>query len=512
LVEINPMNTTATCPTCHQPLPAGTAAGHCPHCLLTAAAKSLPRASAIRSFVPPPPEELNQLLEGFEVLSLLGVGGMGAVYKAIHLRLDRVVAIKLLPRELAASDPAFGERFLREARSLAKLQHPNLVVVHDFGEVDGMYFIVMEYVEGPTLRHLIQGGTLTPERSLEILPQICEGLRYAHSQGLIHRDIKPENILIGDDGRVRITDFGLARLVVSDAAAISLTGSAQALGTPHYMAPEQLQNPDAVDHRADIFALGVVFYEMLTGHLPHGRFPLPSTEAAVGPGIDEVVLRTLEPNPDKRYQQADEVERALEHSDTPPPAPAPRVAQEYRQSMSAGDSQRRSWATRAMILALAATVTAFFPWGTFRGGGFSFDSAWNLSSGTISLLFLPIPLWVFPLLTGATALALMMNLQRATALPWKVLSRGTMAAFLVAAFGLVITLVSMGGHQGSMSYKTDSPFPMSEDLAKQLMGMMPTTAATTLTPGAGVVLTTLLLLLLWFPLHRLAKHQAAGQV
>lgn len=519
------MNTPQSCPQCHQPLPEGVPAGRCPHCLLLAAAQEPARGGGQGSFVPPTPEALNARLEAFEVLSLIGRGGMGAVYKAIHLRLDRVVAIKLLPQELAQSDPAFGERFLREARSLAKLQHPNLVVVHDFGEVDGLYFIVMEYVEGPTLRRLLQQGALTPERALTILPQICEGLRYAHEQGLIHRDIKPENILIGDDGRVRITDFGLARLTNPHGRDISLTGSSQSLGTPHYMAPEQLRDPDSVDHRADIFALGVVFYEMLTGHLPHGRFPLPSTESAVGKNVDDVVLRSLEPDPNLRFQQADDVERALgEDSAASPPqqnVSEPEAPESKASEVEALlDDSPTPYAKRATGFAIAATVTAFLPWGSIKGGGMMFDIPWNLSEGTISLWELTIPLWMIPTVSATLALLLIMHVSNSMRLPWKVLSRVTMGTFLVCTFGLGVALWSMAKPNGEVSYNAaptqltfeGSPsIEMQEALGSALQGFAQNTGQAYLSPGPGVFLTPLLLLLLWFPLHRLARRQAEAE-
>jgi len=503
-----------TCPQCHQLLPEGVPVGRCPHCLLLAAAQdSGPHKPG--SFVPPTPDELNQRLEAFEVLSLLGRGGMGAVYKAIHLRLDRVVAIKLLPHELAESDPAFGERFLREARSLAKLQHPNLVVVHDFGEVDGLYFIVMEYVEGPTLRRLLQEGALTPERALAILPQICEGLRYAHEQGLVHRDIKPENILIGDDGRVRITDFGLARLTSSVRGDISLTGSAQSLGTPHYMAPEQLRDPDSVDHRADIFALGVVFYEMLTGHLPHGRFPLPSTESGVGKVVDEVVLRSLEPDPNQRYQRADDVERALGQEASP--EPPPRVEQPKRRPekpVEIVDEEASSYANRALGFAIAATVTSFLPWGSIQGSGYG-SIPWDLGDGTISVWFITIPLWMIPAVSGILSLLLVLHVKNSMRLTWKILSRVTMGTFLVCAFGLGIGLWSMANNSGEVTYGSPTqltidgqPVGMDSEMASAFLDMLPSSTDPYLSPGPGVFLTTLMLLLLWFPLHRLARRQA----
>jgi tRNA A-37 threonylcarbamoyl transferase component Bud32 len=245
-----------------------------------------------------------------EILELLGQGGMGAVYKARQPTLDRVVAVKVLPPE-AGRDPAFAERFQREARALARLGHPNIVAVHDVGQAGDFYYFVMEYVDGVNLRQLLRDGQLSPEQALRIVPQICDALQYAHEEGIVHRDIKPENILLDRKGRVKIADFGLAKLLGHDAGNFTLTGSRQVMGTLYYMAPEQVERPLEVDHRADIYSLGVVFYEMLTGQLPVGRFPMPSEKAGTDAFLDSVVLRALEREPERRYQRAGEVKTAI---------------------------------------------------------------------------------------------------------------------------------------------------------------------------------------------------------
>jgi hypothetical protein len=169
----------------------------------------------------------------------------------------------------------------------------------------------MEYIDGVNLRQVLQKGRMAPAEALAIVQQICDALQYAHEQGIIHRDIKPENILIDRRGRVKIADFGLAKLVGRDSALYQLTGSQQIMGTPHYMAPEQMERPHSVDHRADIYALGVVFYEMLTGELPLGRFALPSEKGAGDTAMDQIVLRALDKNPDQRYQKISEVAREV---------------------------------------------------------------------------------------------------------------------------------------------------------------------------------------------------------
>jgi len=283
-------------------------------------------------FVPPAPAELAPHFPQLEVLALVGHGGMGAVYKARQRQLNRMVALKILPPE-AAQDPTFAERFTREAQALARLNHPRIVAVHDFGQTcmplapapgaapggEGLYYFIMEYVEGSNLRELLARRKLEPREVLAIVPQICQALQYAHDEGIVHRDIKPENILVDTQGQVKIADFGLARLLRHkvDAppgapASYTLTGSRQVMGTPHYMAPEQVERPQAVDHRADIYSLGVVFYEMLTGELPLGKFPAPSARVQIDVRLDEVVLRSLEKEPARRYQHASDLKCEVE--------------------------------------------------------------------------------------------------------------------------------------------------------------------------------------------------------
>jgi predicted Ser/Thr protein kinase len=278
-------------------------------------------------FLPPVPEELSSLFPDLEIHELLGYGGMGAVYKARQRRLGRSVALKILPPAVAAF-PSFAERFTREAQALARLNHPNIVTLHDFGAAGDLYYFVMEYVDGVNLRQLVAAGKLEPKQALAIVPQVCDALQYAHEEGVVHRDIKPENILLDRKGRAKIADFGLAKLMHrGDAAAgrapYTLTGSQQVMGTPHYMAPEQMERPQKVDHRADIYSLGVVFYEMLTGELPLGRFAPPSRIAAVDTRLDDVVLRTLEKEPDLRYQHASEVKSDVDRISHAPPEPWP---------------------------------------------------------------------------------------------------------------------------------------------------------------------------------------------
>ena len=228
-----------------------------------------------------------------------------------------MVALKILRPE-SADDPAFAERFNREARTLARLHHPNIVAVHDFGEVllsppgddDGnlrpLYYFLMEFVNGASLRQLMQEGDIRPDQSLVIVAQICEALQFAHNEHVIHRDIKPENILVDSKGRVRIADFGLAKLAVRSWKDFTLTGTHQVMGTPRYMAPEQMEGSHLVDHRVNIYSLGAVLYEMLTGQVPAGHFEPPSKKARIDARLDQIVLRALAREPHRRYQHVSE--------------------------------------------------------------------------------------------------------------------------------------------------------------------------------------------------------------
>jgi tRNA A-37 threonylcarbamoyl transferase component Bud32 len=270
-----------------------------------------PTASYSPGATTPSPGELAAHFPQLEIAELLGKGGMGAVYKARQPHLDRFVALKILPPE-TARDPAFAERFAREARALGRLNHPHIVAVYDYGQSGDLYYVVMEYVDGVNLRQAMRAGQLTPEEALRIVPQLCDALQFAHDEGIVHRDIKPENILLDRRGRVKVADFGLAKLLGQSAIDTGLTGTQQVMGTLHYMAPEQLAGARTVDHRADIYSLGVTFYEMLTGELPLGHFPPPSRKAAIDVRLDDVVLRTLEREPADRYQHAGEVKTDLE--------------------------------------------------------------------------------------------------------------------------------------------------------------------------------------------------------
>lgn len=269
-------------------------------------------ALPMTAMVPPDPNDLAGQIPNLEILRLRGQGGMGAVYEARQTHLDRPVALKILSPHIGQSQ-AFSERFLREARSLAKLNHTHIISVYDFGCTEtALYYLIMEYVDGMDLRRMIQTETLSVPDILAIIPQICDALEYAHEEGIVHRDIKPENVLLNSRGQVKIADFGLAKLMDRSTAAQTLTQVGQVMGTPQYMAPEQIEHPTKVDHRADIYSLGVVFYEMLTGELPLGRFAPPSQRTRNDIRLDPVVLRALNKVPDERYQTAREVKTDVE--------------------------------------------------------------------------------------------------------------------------------------------------------------------------------------------------------
>ncbi|HOB98035.1 MAG TPA: protein kinase [Verrucomicrobiota bacterium] len=300
------------CPGCGAEVPPEAPQGLCPRCLLAGVAQATESAPTVRSPDGPPSiEVVRGAFPQLDILECIGQGGMGVVYKARQPKLERLVALKLLPQRLAG-DAAFRERFTREGRLLARLNHPSIVTVYDFGEAGGFFYLLMEYVDGANLRQAMQAGRFTPAQALAIVPKICEALQFAHGEGILHRDIKPENILLDTKGRVKIADFGIAKLMGERPSGGTLTATGAAMGTPQYMAPEQLEHPQDVDHRADIYSLGVVFYEMLTGELPLGRFAPPSAKTPVDTRVDDVVFRTLEKERERRFQSADAVKTEIE--------------------------------------------------------------------------------------------------------------------------------------------------------------------------------------------------------
>jgi serine/threonine protein kinase len=262
--------------------------------------------------VPLSPEEIEAQLADVSVVRLLGSGGMGAVYLARQLHLNRLVAIKILTPQ-RAEDPVFEERFLREARALASLNHPHIVSLYDVGRMGETWFIMMEYVDGANLRELISEGRLSSTEALRLVPQVCDAIQYAHDHGVVHRDIKPENILIDQNGQVKIADFGLVKCMVEVFPDnFTLTDSGLRMGTAGYMAPEQSSGTQGVDHRADIYSLGVIFYELLTGKRPTPDYTPPSQISEVDARVDRVIARSLKESPDERFQHASLMKDAIE--------------------------------------------------------------------------------------------------------------------------------------------------------------------------------------------------------
>ncbi|MGI8966536.1 MAG: protein kinase domain-containing protein, partial [Limisphaerales bacterium] len=339
------------CPQCGTPLKSPALGGLCPACLLKqGVAGDTATAGRFPFFEPPSVAELAAKFPQLDILELIGKGGMGAVYKARQKELDRIVALKILPPGIG-NEAGFAERFSREAKALAKLNHPGIVTIHDFGRADGLYYFVMEFVDGVNLRQLLQGSRISPHEALAIVPQICDALQFAHDHGIVHRDIKPENILMDRRGRVKVADFGLAKLVgmtnevfsEQTSGSSSLTDAGKVMGTPNYMSPEQIENPGEVDHRADIYALGVVFYQMLTGELPGKQLQPPSSKVQIDVRLDEIVLRALEKKPELRYQQVSEVKTCVETiAGTPEPSRQSAQNQSVNEPF-ASTSLRRPW-------------------------------------------------------------------------------------------------------------------------------------------------------------------------
>ncbi len=290
-------------------------------------------------WIPPEASELDEVIgDRYRIIAMLGHGGMGAVYKARDTRLDRTVAIKILPEELARN-PVILSRFEREAKSLAALDHPNIVKIHDYGfTTGGSPFFVMEFVKGDDIQSLRNRGTLDLRTALTMVSQVCDAIAYAHERKIIHRDIKPANVIVDERGRTKVADFGLAKLLETDTRPHhqpDLTITGQVMGTPVYMAPEQ-ESGAPVDHRTDIYALGVMLYNLLTGTPPRGAWSLPSELAPVDARLDQIVLRALQEKPEARYQSAAEFREDIDSvisdsggSALPPgiePAPLPSTA------------------------------------------------------------------------------------------------------------------------------------------------------------------------------------------
>ena len=256
-------------------------------------------------FTAPSVEELQERFPNHTIESFIAQGGMGAVYLATQTSLDRPVAIKILPQEFG-EDEDYRVSFETEAKAMARLNHSNLVGIYDFGDIDGMLFIIMEYIPGRSLFDTAHGQQVDQVEAATLIAEMCHGLDHAHSAGMLHRDIKPANVLIDDEARPKIVDFGLARPLGEEQS------DGVVFGTPGYTAPEVLTNPFAVDQRSDIFSMGVMLYEMLTGHLPGNPIIPASSVSHSDVRFDAILNKAIHPDPDQRYKTAGEMAVALE--------------------------------------------------------------------------------------------------------------------------------------------------------------------------------------------------------
>lgn len=327
------------------------------HGLLAAGGSGVTRE--LRGWQPPSVEDLQRMLPQYEITAFIAHGGMGAVYKGVQRSLDRTVAIKILPPDLVDDGEAnYAERFKQEARAMAKFKHFGIVTVYEAGEVElqgqgaarqegqagqagTLLYFVMEFIEGTDVAQLVAAqGRLTPEHALSITTQVCEALAYAHSRGVVHRDIKPSNVMIDADGQVKVADFGLAKMAVQDDG--GLTRSNVAMGTPDFLAPESLIPGMQVDQRADLYAVGVMLYQMLTGQVPRGRFsPISTVVPKSDPKLDAIVDKAMQTDREKRYSTATELKADVE-----------RVFQLVPKERA----RRTSWKTRPTALAAAAVI------------------------------------------------------------------------------------------------------------------------------------------------------------
>lgn len=283
-------------------------------------------------FTPPTPEELDPLFPDYNVTGFIAKGGMGAVYLAHQITKDRPVALKILPRELC-NDQQSRSSFKTEISAMATLDHPNLLSSYDYGEVDGLLYIVMEYHPGRSLFAKARNRSVDMAEAARLIIDICHGLDHAHNAGLIHRDIKPANILLDDDANPTIVDFGLARPLTDT------HGGGQVYGTVGYTAPEVIRSPHTIDQRADIFSAGVMLYELLTGRIPPHPYVSPSVISDSHPDFDVVILKAMHPHRDFRYAKASEMaaelEELIEHLHDPKKAREKRYAKTAPQSVQA---------------------------------------------------------------------------------------------------------------------------------------------------------------------------------
>jgi serine/threonine protein kinase len=410
-----------SCPKCGAVLASEATDGLCPQCLMNEVMEptivsdaSKPKDSAVLT-----PEELAPFFPQYEILRMLGRGGMGAVYLARQISLKRLVAIKLLPTDMSDSEQGFSERFKNEAQAMAQLNHPGIVAVYDFGQTaNGLLYIVMEYVEGTDVQLMLASqGRLHSAHAMAITAHVCDALQYAHTRGIIHRDIKPSNIMVSNDGVVKVADFGLAKM--SHGQTTGLTQSGMAMGTLHFMAPEALTLGTAVDQRADIYAVGVMLYQMLTGKLPQGMFEMPSLQVAgLDPRYDRIVARALRDDRELRYQAALELRHDLDAILTQPVEKVvPEAEEEVKalppveargkkkarvpspassQAASSAPAKKKPVGLILTMVGVAAALVAVFVYWNGSGGG-HFVSAPTLATkehpfvNSLGMKFVPVP-------------------------------------------------------------------------------------------------------------------------
>lgn len=343
------MSVEITCPTCGEPIPADAPGGACPGCLVLLASDAEDddalRGARLR---PPALDKLQEFFPQYRLESLVGVGGQGVVYRAYEPAHNRQVALKVLTVEQAAH-PEFLSRFALEAHTLARLSHPGIVSIYDSGQAGDYFFIAMQWVEGITLRDRLRGKSTEPRAAGQMISQVCDALECAHRQGIVHRDLKPENILIAANGALLIADFGIAKLQdETNPRELNLTATHFRLGTARYMAPEQMRGERTIDARADIYALGVILFELLTGELPL-PFGLPASKiAGIPPVYDRIVARCMRPLPVDRFASVVDLRRQL-----------------HAAAKSWPPKVRRAVTVAATLVACAALLFTGFLWGRY---------------------------------------------------------------------------------------------------------------------------------------------------
>lgn len=311
-------------------------------------------------------------LKGFEVVDQLGSGSMGSVYKAKQISMNRWVALKVLSKELS-EDRDFLKRFLREAKAVARLHHENIVTGHDMKNEGNLYYFVMEYVEGETLKDIVEEkGALPEENVVAIGYRISRALAHAHEKNMIHRDIKPENIMINAENTPKLTDFGLAKIIDSDAPALTMAGTT--MGTPYYMSPEQVRGDETIDIRTDIYSLGATLYYALTGTMPfYGKTPMAVMDkhlneplepprqrnSAISMQMNRIICRMMEKEPEARYTRPKELVNDFEQLLPGDARQSTRISQPHPPVHPAQAPTKNSWASYVIITLIACCALTF---------------------------------------------------------------------------------------------------------------------------------------------------------